>query len=153
MNNIESQVKYSSNKTFLEIEPPIYDGKGSINQYIKRVEAFKNKLIEDKYDVILEFINLWLGMEYTSLTELKNTYEYNLLKNPKHNRSVVRKYSDIFQNRFEIDLSVGLETDSDEINDKYIIYLLMKMLGTIGYCLTKRNFGNKVAYTVKKKSY
>lgn len=134
------------------IEVPIYDGKESINQYIKRVERFKNIIVLEKYNVILEFVNLWLGLEYTSLSDFKNVYEHILLKNSKHNRIIVRKYCDIFQNNFGIDLSVGLETDSDEINDRYIIYLLMKMLTIIGYSLIKRNYGSKIAYTIIKKS-
>lgn len=132
------------------IEAPIYDGNETINQYIKRVERFKNKIVEEKYNVILEFVNSWLDKKYTSLSDFKNIYEEILLKNSKHNREIVRKYCDIFQNKFEVDLSIGLETDSDEINDRYIIYLLMKMLGIIGYSLTKRNYGNKIAYTIKK---
>lgn len=136
------------------IEIPIYDGKESVNKYIKRVERFKNKILEDKYNIILEFVNSWLKTEYTSLSDFKNIHECVLLKNSKHNRLIVRKYCDIFKNKFEMDLSINLETDSDEINDKYIIYLLIKMLNVIGYSLTKRslqlNYGNKIAYTIKK---
>jgi len=135
------------------LQVPVFDGKESVNKYAKRVERYTNKMVEDKYDVILEFINAWVGFDYTSLSDFKNVQELLLLKNPKNNRTLVRKYSDIFQNKFEVDLSVGLETDSDEINDRYIIYLLIKMLSIIGYTLAKRESYNKISYTIKKKSH
>lgn len=134
------------------IEPPIYDGKESINKYIKKVEKYKNMILEERYNVILEFMNSWIESEFTSLTDFKNLDEEKLLKNPKLNRTIVRKYSDIFQNKYEIDLSVGIDTDSDEIKDKYIIYLTMKMLGTIDYYFAKRELGHKLLYTIRKKN-
>lgn len=135
-----------------EIEIPTYDGKESINKYIRKVERYKNRILEEKYNIILEFFNVWIGTEYNALTDFKNISENILFSNAKNNRSIVRKYSDIFQNRFSVDLSVGIETDSDEINDRYIIYLAMKMLGTIEYSLIKKEIRGKYAYTIKKKN-
>jgi len=133
------------------LEVPIYNKKETINQYMKRVEIYTMKLQEDKYDVILEFVNLWTNTIYTSLSEFKNIPETILLKNAKHNRDLVRKYSDIFQNRFGVDLRVGIETDSDEINDRYIIYLLIRMLNIINYTLIKRELGKKTLYSIRKR--
>jgi hypothetical protein len=133
------------------MEVPIYDGKESINKYIKKVQKFNSKILEDKYEVILEFVNEWLECKYTSLSDFRNIYEKTMLKNLKHNRDIVRKYSDIFQDKFNVDLSVGLETDSDEINDRYIIYLLIKMLNIIQYTLVKKEIGKNITYTIRKK--
>lgn len=133
------------------LEVPVYNKKETINQYMKRVEKYTMALQQEKYNTILEFVNLWIGAEYTSLSEFKNIPETILLKNAKHNRDTVRKYSDIFQSRFEIDLRFGIETDSDEINDRYIIYLLIKMLNIINYTLIRRELGKKTLYSIRKK--
>lgn len=134
-----------------DLEVPEYNNKETVNQYMKRVEKYKIQLLQSKYDVILNFVNDWTENKYEALSEFKNIQEKILLKNNKHNRDIVRKYSDIFRDKFDIDLSFDMETDSDEINDKYIIYLLMKMLVLINYTLSKKEFNNKLLYTIRKK--
>lgn len=133
------------------LEVPIYDKREPLTKYMKRVERYTMKLQEDKYNLILEFTNAWINTIYTSLSEFKNIPETILLKDDKHNRAIVRKYSDLFKEKFEVDLSVGMETDSDEINDKYIIYLLIKMLNLLDYTLIKREIGKKTLYSIRKK--
>jgi len=132
------------------MEVPVYNGKESINKYMQRVEKYKSYFIKDKYDIILKFINEWLNTTHDSLAKFKNINETTLLKNNKHNRDIVRKYCDVFQKKFNVDLSIDEETSSEEINDKYIIYLLMKMLNLIEYSLTKKEFNKKTYYTIKK---
>lgn len=134
-----------------EIDIPKYDGRESINQYIRKVEKYKIEVLKEKYDEVLNFINEWTNGKYCALSEFKNIQETILLKDDKHNRKMVRKYSDIFKDKFDIDLSFDIDTDSDEINDKYIIYLLMKIVGLIDYTLTKKEFNKKTLYTIKKK--
>lgn len=132
------------------MEVPVYNAGESINKYIQRVEKYKAYIIRDKYNVILEFVNEWLNTTYSSLAQFKNINETALLKNDKHNRAVVRKYSDIFEKKFNTELSVDDETCSEEINDRYIIYLLMKMLHLIEYSLNKKEFNKKTYYTIRK---
>ena len=129
----------------LDLDPPIYDGKESINKYMKRVEIFKNKIVIDKYNIILEFINVWLGVQYTSLSDFKNIYEPNLIKKKAHNISIIKKYSDIFKSKFDIGIC-----DDFEKNDKYIILLLMRVLKNINYTLLKKTYGTNIAYTIRK---
>jgi hypothetical protein len=133
-----------------KLQFPIYDGKESITKYFQRVEKFKILVFKDKYSVILKFVNEWLQSDFSSLYSFKNQLEDDLLKNEKHNRDVCRLYSNIFKNKFGTDLTVDLDTDSDEIKDKYIIYLLMKMLQSIEYTLFKREISNKTYYTIIK---
>lgn len=136
----------------ISMEPPTYDGKESVNKYLRRVEKYKIFVLEEKYNLILEFVNSWLKTNYTCLTDLKNYSETDMLKDPKFNRTIVRKYCEIFQEKFDINLSVGIETDSDDINDTYIIYVLIKMLGLIGYYLFKKHLNNKILYSIRKKT-
>lgn len=133
-----------------KLQIPIYDGKESITKYIQKVEKFKTLIFQEKYNIILQFVNEWLNSDYKSLTYFKNKCEDELLKNEKINRNICRKYSEIFKKRFELDLIVDLDTDSDEIKDKYIIYLLTKMLQSIEYILYKKDIKNKIYYSIKK---
>lgn len=130
---------------------PIYDGKESITKFMQKIEMFKTIIFQDKYNNILKFINEWLNTDYKSLILFKNKLENDLLKNEKQNRNLCRIYSDLFEKKFGVDLTVSLDTDSDEINNKYIIYLLMKMLNTIEYTLYKKEIKNKIYYSIIKK--
>ena len=121
------------------MEVPLYDGKESINKYMRRVEKYRDYMMKDKYNLILEFINEWLDVEFNSLTQFKSINENKLLKDKKHNRDLIRKYCQLDE-----------ETDSEEINDKYIIYLLMKMLNYIDYGLTKKELKTNILYTIIK---
>lgn len=133
------------------MEIPEYDGIESVNKYMKRVEKYKQYILKEKYDVILLFINEWLKKNYESITSFRNISEEILLKNLKHNRDIIRKYCDLFKNKFSLDLTIDLETDSDEINDRYIITLLGKMLNLVDYHIIKRELGTKILYTIRKK--
>lgn len=131
---------------------PVYNNKETVNQYMRRVQQYTIKLQEDKYNTILGFINAWLNQKYESLVEFKNISESTLLTDTKKNRDVVRQYSKQLQEKFNTDLTVDMGTDSDEINDKYIIYLTMKLLNLMNYTLMRRDINGKTLYTIRKKS-
>lgn len=131
---------------------PVYSSKETVNQYMRRVQQYTIKLQEGKYNIILNFINAWLNQKYESLVEFKNIPESTLLADNKKNRDIVRQYSKQLQETFNTDLTVDMGTDSDEINDKYIIYLTMKLLSLMNYTLMRREINNKILYTVRKKS-
>ena len=123
-------------------------GKETINQYIRRVEEYKNIILKEKYDIILNFVNDWLNIDkdiiYESLTKFTNIKESILLKNDKHNRNVMQKYSLIFKEKFQI------QDNIDETQDKYIISFLIKLLNYIDYNLVKREFKGQFVYSIRK---
>lgn len=133
------------------MEPPTYNGKESVNQYMIRVEKYKQYIQKGKIDLILQFINEWTKNNFNALTNFRNIQENVLLQNLKYNRELVRKYCDLFKNKFNIDLTIDLETDSEEIDDMYILMMLNKMLNIIDYVLVKRELGTKILYTILKK--
>jgi hypothetical protein len=133
------------------LHPPVYDGKGSLTKYIREFEKFKAFVIKEKYNVILQFINEWLGTDYKTINNFSNRLEDDLLKNEKENRCLCRKYAEIFNKKFGIDLEVDSNTDSDEIKNKYIVFLLSKMVNSIDYHLSKKIYGNKTLYSIRKK--
>lgn len=135
--------------------PKINDGE-DITSYLKRLEEYKLSLIQDKYIVLLEFINSWLGKSFKSLSEFKNISETILLKDLKHNRKTLRTFSKKLNKIFNKSFSVEDDTDSDEITDKYIIYVLTKLLVTINYTLVSKKVSHKdlpdvLLYTIRQK--
>jgi len=131
-------------------EVPKFNINDSVSKYIIKVENYKIKLLKEKYDIVINFLNEWIFKNYKSLTDFKNINEEILLKNKKHNHAIARKYSDIFENKFNIDLSVDAATDSDDITDKYIIFMLSKILNNLDNHLSITQFNDKIYYTIKK---
>lgn len=133
------------------LEYPVYNKLESVTKYLRKVESFKNNVLKEKYDMVIRFLNEWTNLNIKSLTDFQNMNENDLLKNQKHIHGVVRKYSEIFEKTFKIDLSVDDSTDSDDIKDKYIIFILSKVLIDLDYNLSKTQFNNKTFYAIKKK--
>ena len=122
--------------------PPKYDSSMTVNQYFKLVEAYKRQIVDNKYDLLLEFINCWLKYEgkykLNTLKEFKKIPESLLLKNPKHNRKLLKKYSKKIKKEFNITFHIDDETDSPEIKDRYILIFIKKALFEAGYYFNRR---------------
>jgi hypothetical protein len=136
------------------MEVPQYNAKESLTKYIEKVEKYKTMIYKDKYNIILNFINEWLKLfdekKFKSITDFKNLYEVDLLYDNRNNKKVIKKYVDIFEKQFMINLNITDDTDSDEIKEKYIIYILSKVVNNIDYILIKKEYNGKIYYTIKK---
>lgn len=135
--------------------PKINDGE-EITSYLKRLEEYKLSLIQEKYSVLLDFVNFWLDKSFKSLSEFKNIPETTLLKDLKHNRKTLRTFSKKLTKIFSKTFSVDDDTDSDDITDKYIIYVLTKLLVSINYSLTSKKIPSKdsseiLLYSIRQK--
>ena len=135
------------------MNPPKYNPKESINKYINKAEDYMMQMQQNKYNVILNFINDWLNINLKSLTEFKNIKEQTLLKNTDHNKNIIKKYIPIFNSTFDIELNIKENDDDEIIDDKYIINLLKYVLKLLklNYDLIKINKNNIITYTIKKK--
>lgn len=134
-----------------KMEIPVYDGKESVNKYLKRIELYNNAILKEKYVLILNFINELTKNNYKALTDFKDVNEKLLLKDSKHNHAVIRKYCEIFENKFKINFSVDGETDSDDINDTYIFFVMQKVLININYILLKSEVNGNSYLSILKK--
>ena len=69
------------------MEPPIFDENESLNQYLRKVKKYEAWLLKDKYNRILDFLNLILNLDskykLKSILEFKNIYSYDLFKRKK----------------------------------------------------------------------
>lgn len=133
------------------MEVPIILENEPLPVYLNRLAEYKQSLMQNKYTLLLEFINMWLVKEYKSLTDFKNILESELLKDEKHNRKVLRLYSKKLTQTFVVKFSVEDDTDSDDITDKYIIYVLTRLLCAIGYTLVSKKLNDKCYYTIRQK--
>ena len=63
---------------------PKYNG-GSVNEYMRKVDMYNNKIISKKYNFILDFINEWFELteksKYVTLTDFKNISEKLIKEN------------------------------------------------------------------------
>ena len=141
-----------SQSNYTHINVPEYNPRGNetINQYIRRVERYKSIILKEKYDIILNFINDWINNDknivYESLVKFTNIRESILLKNDKHNRNILKKYSEQINNIFKLDPN----EDIDDTQDKYMIIFLTKLLNYIDYVLIKKEFKGKFIYSIRK---
>lgn len=118
---------------------PLYDGKETITQFIRRVNDFELLHKKPKYDIILEFINALINSKYSSLTEFNNIPLYDITMNIK----IVDQYVIKLANILNIDI---LELTQNSVD---IINLLHKILNSIGYSLIEKKINNQLVYSIK----
>lgn len=137
--------------TIVNEDIPVYDRSMSVTEYLKQVAMFKYTTTDtDQYQTVLEFLVELTGKNHPHISDFKRINEKIILFDPKKNRRMLRKYGEIYKTKYDIDLNIDNETDSDEIKDKYIFHMLTKMLKKIDYSLIKRQLGTCIIYTVKK---
>ena len=111
-------------------------------KYKKRLDDYNVGQLKEKYNLLLKFINKWLGYEgkysLKSIKEFRNVPRKYLLYDLKHNRRILRKYSDEIKEKLDLTFVITDETDSDEINDQFIIIFLGRSLSSIGYKLVSK---------------
>nr|QBK88439.1 MAG: hypothetical protein LCMiAC01_01160 [Mimivirus LCMiAC01] len=154
---------------------PEYKPHMTMYEYNLQVEQFKLALLKDKYNLVLRFINNWLYYDkknkgstrrqlqsnqpyrlpvgqLKTLREFKNISESYLLRNLKHNRKMLRKYSKEIKQTLNFEFSIDDDTDSEEIKDSYILYFISRALDKIGYkfSMKKIKYADENYYTIKK---
>lgn len=134
------------------MDVPQFKSGESVTSYLRRVEQFKLKVIQDKYNLLLEFVNEWLKNEekFSSLIEFVKMPESKLLHDLKHNRDILRKYSDEIINKLNPKFDIDDETASDEIDDSYIIHFFSRACAAIDYKLVRYTIRSKTFYSVKR---
>ena len=117
---------------------PNYEHNMSIYDYNQQIEQFKLAFFNDKYNLILKFINVWLDSDETyklkTLREFKNISKSYLLRNLEHNKEILRKYSKEIKEKLNLKCNINY-TDNDKIKikDGYILYFISRALNKIDY--------------------
>jgi hypothetical protein len=124
-----------------------YDGEESMTHYLRRVEEFKAKLVNERYDKLVQFVNEWLKLEgkskLTSLTEFRWITEDSLLEDEENNSKLLYEYNNLFTNDFN--LTINKKNTSKE----YIIDVFRRAINSLGYSLRHRKKGKIMYYTVR----
>ena len=120
----------------------------SNNSFVDRLNNYHYFLKQEKYNVLLNFINEWLLTNFKSLSEFKKISSTTLLKDDKHNNKMLKTYSKKLSEMFKLKISVDEDTLSDEIQNNYIIFILTKLLKNIGYSLISRKISDNLYYSI-----
>ena len=113
--------------------PPLYDGKESTIRYERRVSEYIARINSLKYDIILEFLNIYTSNKYTKLKDFKNLDE-SIFIDHDHNKYMYETYSVQLNEHLSIVKSEILFEDG-KIN--FISYI-QKILSKIGYIMIKK---------------
>ena len=133
------------------MEPPKYEN-GSVNEYLRKVQEFKLKLNNEKYNKILLFINKILKLEgdlkYNSLLKFKNVSEIVLFDDTQHLLKVFfeeyKRLCDYFNVRNDGDIVINGELNKDKV-----ISLINCILSKIDYKIFYRSKNNVKYYYIK----
>ena len=133
-----------------KLEFPLFDGKETLTQFMRRVNDFDLRNKKPKYDIILEFVNVLTNSKYTSLTEFMNVPNSKIINNKK----IMDQYSTKLSKILNIDILelTKITTSEDEEQEQEIIIFLKKILSSIEYSLVSKNIDNKIIYSIKNKS-
>lgn len=135
------------------IKAPVFEK--NEKKYLQDVDEYNMKLSQNKYNLVLKFINEWLGLDekkITSFVDFKNFSEDDLLIDLSHNETIVKKYVEIFEREFSINLKVEKDDDTENDTDKYILYVFNRVVTALKYRLIKTMSGKNTYYTIKSRN-
>ena len=133
------------------MEPPKYEN-GSVNEYLRKVQEFKIKLNNEKYNRILGFINKILKLEgdlkYNSLLKFKNISEKVFFNDTQH---LLKVFFDDYKKLCDF---LNVKNDGEivingEINKDKVISLINCVLSKIDYKIFYRSKNNLKYYFIK----
>lgn len=127
----------------------------TLNEYLYRLDEHKNKLISDKYDIILELIkNLSHNDTIKKLTDIDNFFDNYIIKNQYESAKIILKKLNILKKNNLIDNDkINKLTLNDFHTKSNIINLLNYILKKIGYFFLKKKTKNSHLYSIKKIKY
>ena len=133
------------------MEPPKYEN-GSVNEYLRKVQEFKIKLNNEKYNKILLFINKILklngDLRYNSLLKFKNINENVLFNDTQH---LLKVFFDEYKKLCDY---LNIKNDGEivingELNKDKEISLINCILSKINYKIFYRSKNNVKYYYIK----
>jgi hypothetical protein len=137
-----------------QISCPIYDGKETINQYLKRITQYQDQLKKKNYDIILKYINLWLipyNIKLKSLIDFKNITDDKLETHSDHNKNFLKLKSKNICTELSIENIIDEKIDEKDLSIHRIISFFRTVLKTIDYSLIRKNIGNNFYYLIINK--
>ena len=113
---------------------PAYTPEISLAEYQRRLEEHRILINQNKYDLILEFINKMLDLEdqvkYKNLRNIRLNIS-NIENNKIHIHDVLIKYKDKLEEQFDITIN------PEKKHVSYALHILSKVLRRIDYKMIK----------------
>ena len=135
--------------------PPIYNRTETVIQYTRRFNEYIDNVTKIKYNIILQFLNLWLNhynIKLNRLIEFKNIPKSKIIIDKKHNKKILKQYSDELYKYFNIDKLSFENVASDDIEEEDIIIFLKQLLNKIDYYLFKKEKDSDIFYSIVHKT-
>lgn len=135
--------------------PPIYNRTETVIQYTRRFNEYIDNVTKIKYNIILQFLNLWLNhynIKLNRLIEFKNIPKSKIIIDKKHNKKILKQYSDELYKYFNIDKLSFENVASDDIEEEDIIVFLKQLLNKIDYYLFKKEKDSDIFYSIVHKT-
>jgi hypothetical protein len=145
----------TNNINMSSIPPPIYDGKESIVSYMRRVDDYKMLIKKEKYNAILDFVNIILKKEpkLKNLTDFKNIKLSLLTMDNKEFKKILKLHGQNLINTLGINKTVDYDVDSDKITSDDIISFIKKCVDIIEYSvIIKKDSFSIISTQIKKYS-
>jgi hypothetical protein len=139
------------------MEPPILDENDTSYEYELKVMNYLRELKRNDYNIILDFINLWLSKYNIKLKSLTNfKFKENFLfsdSNEKYNKKFIKTHATSIKKKLNINRKTVIhfsEYDTDDVPEHEIIHLISILLHKIQYSIVKYNFSYKILDKPKK---
>ncbi len=122
---------------------------GSAAVFLREVDEYKKKVLQKKYDVVLEFLKkLSKNDNMTYLCQFTNIPASFFERDMERKKKVVIEYCSIFNTRFGTNFR---QKDISETPDTYVKYFLSKILKLIDYRLiSRKNYDGDRYYKIVK---
>jgi hypothetical protein len=137
-----------------EISYPIYDGKETMTQWLRKIQLFEVRMKSDKYNKILDFMNILLTpyeIKLCSLSDFKNISSKKITKDIIHNKRTLRKYGKKLAAELCVDVNAPeLDDDTEDIEEDQIIKFIRSILKSIEYSLKWKQVDNIIYYTISE---
>ena len=138
---------------------PIFDGKETLTQFMKRAKEFELQVKINKYDTILKFVNALINpkTKYTSLTEFINVSRTKLISDVRHNKTIIDKFGRILSEELNINIleltriTAEEEGEDDDYETSDIIMFLKRILNAIEYSIISKTVDGEIYYTIKSR--
>lgn len=137
-----------------QISCPIYDGKETINQYLKRITQYQDQIKKKNYEIILKYINLWFipyNIKLKSLIDFKNITDDKLETHNDHNKNFLKLKAKNICTELSIENIIDEKIDEKDLSIHRIISFFRTVLKTIDYSLIRKNIGNNFYYSIINK--
>jgi hypothetical protein len=143
----------SENLAYIKtLTPPKFNDGDSVIDFMAQIKDYEIKRKKYCYNIILDFVNLWLvpyKIVLKSLLDFKNIRETVIMKDNKHNKRMIKKHSSIIKTQLDIKNAEPFDDcDTDDVPEHEIIVFISLILKKIEYSISRRFVDDRICFTI-----